>query len=432
MPEPSDDLLTRLRAEADRLDAAAPPVSSTDAGSTTPTPTSRSRWLPAAAVFVVLAGIGATWLLLSGDDDEEQLIVPADPPSTTTTTSTSLVDALFDVPIGIAVVPTEGPVRVLDLDGTQLGSVPAPVEALNGPELMLTEPPTPIDPIDPAEVPPGCTSAFGGGGVRVALCGGDPQRPTQVDVVDVTGSRITLHQEPLDLEAPTGVRAGAWRWALPSPDGQWVLSQWSGECEVPEAFLISLAFDDRPIDLAPVPPWTTSRGLGWTEDGRAIIQLPHSNCGTTAEQPGVYLLDPDSRELTLVVELDQGERAYVWRTPDAMSPIARLLTRATTELDLEYVLIPDGAAPVASFEGHAIDVSGSAESAEVPDGQTLPLLHGEATLLDEPADTILSFVCGDDRTWSLTWRDGEPREVDSMLLLAEMLVPHLYCTLPPR
>ena len=29
------------------------------------------------------------------------------------------------------------------------------------------------------------------------------------------------------------------------------------------------------------------------------------------------------------------------------------------------------------------------------------------------------------------WDEGTP-EVDSMLLLAEQLVPHLYCTLPPR
>jgi hypothetical protein len=34
--------------------------------------------------------------------------------------------------------------------------------------------------------------------------------------------------------------------------------------------------------------------------------------------------------------------------------------------------------------------------------------------------------------WILRWLDEGQPEADSMLLLAEELVPHLYCTLPPR
>lgn len=435
MPELPDDLTARLRDEADRLDAAAPPITPADAGSASPAASTNRRWLPAAAAVIVLAGIGAAWLLLAGDDDEEQLIVPADPPTTTTTTTTVPPLDLLNSSMGIAVVSADDLTRIYDLDGTDLGTLPAPIEAINGPELLVTDPPSPVDPIDPAEVPEGCTSAYGGGGVRVALCGGAAHEVRTIDVIDATGEARRLTGPPFyegDEDVPAQPYAGHWRWALPSPDGRWVLAQWSGECEVPEAFLTRTDGEGVPLELAPVPGGTRSKGLGWTEDGRAIIELGHAACGTTADQPGVYLLDPDTREMTLVVELAERDRAYVSREPAAMSPIARLLTRAQRELDLEYVLIPDGAAPVASFQGHAIDISGSAESADAPGGQTLPLLHGEATLLDGPADTVLSFVCSDERTWSLTWRDGEPREVDSMLLLAEALVPHLYCTLPPR
>lgn len=433
MPELPDDLVARLRAEADRLDAAAPPITPADARGAT-APSHNRRWLPVAAALLVFVAIGAAWLLLAGDDGPEQLIVPADPPSTTTTTTAPpLVDSLFDVTMGIAIVSNDGPVRVLDLDGAELGTVPAPVEAINGPELMLTEPPTPVEPIDPAEVPPGCTSAYGGGGVRVALCGGEAHEVQAIDVVDPTGATRRLTGPPFDDSTPVDAQVGHWRWALPSPDGKWVLAQWSGECEVPTAFLTSA--DGAGVPLLPVGAATTSRGLGWTADGLAIVELRHGACGSTAEVPGVYLVDPDTAELTLVVEVDQGETAYVWRTPDAMSPIGRLLTRAEQELGLEYVLGPDDA-PVAYFEGHQIGINGSAEPGPPdPSSQPLDLLHGQAFLsrpgLVEGAAASLSFTCGG-IDWRLDWWDAGDPEVDSMLLLAEMLVPHLYCTLPPR
>ena len=94
---------------------------------------------------------------------------------------------------------------------------------------------------------------------------------------------------------------------------------------------------------------------------------------------------------------------------------------------------------VMSFEGHQIGVNGTAGAA--PDGtviQTMQLLHGEATIATPEADgptngpgAFVSFTCGG-ISWWLDWYDEGTPEVDSMLLLAEMLVPHLYCTLPPR
>ena len=72
MPEPSDDLTRRLRTEAARLDAAARPITADDARSAVPARPSDRRWLPAAAAVVVLAGVGAAWLLLANDEDEQQ------------------------------------------------------------------------------------------------------------------------------------------------------------------------------------------------------------------------------------------------------------------------------------------------------------------------------------------------------------------------
>jgi hypothetical protein len=447
MPDPTEDLTRRLRAEADRLDDAVPSISTADVRSgRAATPTSR-RWLPAAAAVVILAGIGAAWLLTS-DDDPEQLIVPAEDATTTTTTATTTtleetVDWDSLPALGIAITTPGRPMRLLDLDGNDLGVMAEPTATLIGPTIDLPTT-TPPDPTDPAEVPDGCESAFAGGGVRVSLCGGEPQQPTQIDLVDASGERIRLSGVPFDDTAPTGVRTGLWRWALPSPDGRWVLAQWSGECEVPEAFLTPTAGGGVPLHLDPVPAWTTSRGLGWTPDGRAIIELGDGACGSTAEVPGVYLLDPDTRDMTLVVELTEQDRAFVWNFAPPANVPERMLARALDELGLEACCgEPSHGGPAvtsgAVFEGAEIGINGVPLGGALVDHdliQTMPLLHGEANILDPPADALVDgvrveFGCGS-VIWVLSWwAEGQP-EVDSMLLLAEMLVPHLYCTLPPR
>jgi hypothetical protein len=439
MPDPSDDLTRRLRAEADRLDAAAPPITATDARSSSPAPRSHRRWLPAAAAVLVVAAIGAAWLLLSGDEDPEQLIVPADPLPTTTTTFPW--SDFMDAPMGIAITSGDG-VRVLDLDGTELGTLPPPDDTIDGPELLLAEPPTAVEPIDPAQVPDGCTSAFGGGGVRVALCGGDPAGPIEIDVVDSSGARRPLYEDfPLDPGGTLGI-TGHWLWALPSPDGQWVLAQWQADCGDPVAVLIAVD-DGRGVAVDAVSA-SASRALGWSPEGRAVVQLLEGSCTRTSPRLGVHLRDPSTSldgalELIAPIE-DPTERAYTWQPPVAMSPIGRLLTRAERELDLEYVVGgPNDDMPVARFEGHQIGINGTTEDA--PQGPfigTFPLLHGAATFSQAPPTTwpdgpfaYLSFSCGETEWWLDWWDEGQP-EVDSMLLLAEALVPHLYCTLPPR
>lgn len=94
--------------------------------------------------------------------------------------------------------------------------------------------------------------------------------------------------------APDAGRAGHWAWAALSPDGTTLIAQWSGECESPVAFFVSLpAGAPRPatgeLDWAKAPE---SEALGWTNDGRAIVFLPRpGGCGSAPGKPGVYAYD---------------------------------------------------------------------------------------------------------------------------------------------
>lgn len=109
----------------------------------------------------------------------------------------------------------------------------------------------------------------------------------------------------LDLPLPHGVskheRTGFWAYALPSPDGTKLLEQWSGECEVPTAFL---AAADGSGPMAVTGAWGLqhagmSIGLGWTTNGRAVVNLFDGACGAAMGPPGIYLVDAPG-EATLV------------------------------------------------------------------------------------------------------------------------------------
>lgn len=87
-------------------------------------------------------------------------------------------------------------------------------------------------------------------------------------------------------------KAGHWAWAAVSPDEKTLLAQWSGECEVPLAFLVDLA-NGIPTPVTGESDWAQSPMsvvFGWTTDGRAIVFLPQGGgCGGGASPPGVYL-----------------------------------------------------------------------------------------------------------------------------------------------
>jgi hypothetical protein len=87
-------------------------------------------------------------------------------------------------------------------------------------------------------------------------------------------------------------KVGHWIWAAVSPDEKSLLAQWSGECEVPLAFLVDLA-NGTPTPVTGESDWAGSPmsvALGWTTDGRAVVFLPRGgSCGDGASPPGVYL-----------------------------------------------------------------------------------------------------------------------------------------------
>jgi hypothetical protein len=93
------------------------------------------------------------------------------------------------------------------------------------------------------------------------------------------------------VEGHPGLRDGFWAYALPSPNGSRLLAQWSGECEVPNAFFIdgdSVVTVDGYSHLGPA---SDSSALGWTNDGRAVVTLAGGACSMQFPRPGVYLLD---------------------------------------------------------------------------------------------------------------------------------------------
>ena len=89
---------------------------------------------------------------------------------------------------------------------------------------------------------------------------------------------------------------GHWRWVAESPDAGTLLAQWSAACEVPIAFFVPAAGGKpRPVARDRYGP-AASTALGWTTDGRAIVELEALACAGKAERPGVYLIAPDTGE----------------------------------------------------------------------------------------------------------------------------------------
>ena len=110
---------------------------------------------------------------------------------------------------------------------------------------------------------------------------------------------------------------GHWRWAIPAPDSQHALAQWSGECEVPLAMLVDLrngevspAIGERGAQWTATP---TSYGVGWLPDGRAVVHVIQSECGISAREGGVYLVSPNDRAAKFVAAVGSGDTSIlVW------------------------------------------------------------------------------------------------------------------------
>jgi hypothetical protein len=144
------------------------------------------------------------------------------------------------------------------------------------------------------KVRPTCRRAARDGARVYRVCAffGSGRRESFIMVATDSGRRRRVAGAP-----PSGRltrAAGHWRDVWPSPDGTMLLAQWSGECETPTAFLITL--DDGSMRVVTHHrDWTRapeSEALGWRRDGVALVRLERGLCGTGASRPGVYAIDP--------------------------------------------------------------------------------------------------------------------------------------------
>ena len=151
---------------------------------------------------------------------------------------------------------------------------------------------------------PNCQDAGRSGRSAFRVCY-RPQLSRQAPAAAERHGRLQVSEanEPwrtIEVPHPLGVKlgqpaAGHWDWAAVSPDGEWLLAQWTAECEVPIAFLVPLGGGKAvPVARDRYGP-ATSKALGWTRDGRAIVELPGLSCGSTSQRPGTYVLRPHGK-----------------------------------------------------------------------------------------------------------------------------------------
>jgi hypothetical protein len=105
------------------------------------------------------------------------------------------------------------------------------------------------------------------------------------------GGPVAQGAVPAWLERVKPLRGvGHWRHAVLSPDGNTLLAQWSGECEIPIAYFIPL--DTRKLrPIFPIPHETTA--VAWNDDGRAGVFVNGAACGGGDVRPGLYLVSLD-------------------------------------------------------------------------------------------------------------------------------------------
>lgn len=396
----------------------------------------------ALAVTTVFDGIGRDRV----ETERSPVTQPTAAPSTTvpaqTTTSLSRQTVLTGVAFdqlpeaGVAVVEDEQLV-LLSFDGTELGRGPALSPEAVQQDLSVV---VSFDRVarlvsDGVQAPAGCEGARAAGGVRVALCGREPQVRDRIDRIDHLGRSTTV----------AGVVAGVghWRGAMPSPDGRWVLGQWSAECEVPIAYLIP-AHGGAPVPVAEGDSGTLieSKGLGWTPDGRMVMSLPAGPCSSGGDPAGVYLIDPDTLERTLVRA--GGAPALMWSRQGGFPNDPEVtIQRARRELGLEGCCGEpshggDGALDGVTWEGIGVGVAGNPAGFDLGveftgSVSTPTVAGGDAVMGDTAEGVVVAFTCG-----GVHWTVGgglsdHVADEATVLAVAEALIPHLYCTLadPP-
>jgi hypothetical protein len=316
---------------------------------------SRARWLAVAAAVLVLAAVAGVGLAEARRDPSVE-IRPATTSTATTAAPSTTVGVLpgsdhdLDLPVrgpvpgsGVLVVTDGGVVRMLGPDGTLVATGLSPagrqwpsgeVTARPRGDRVVLHPGRP-DEYPARGLPAGqeCAVLDRTAALTVKTCrtGADTNFGRDLVVAGPAGGerRIVGAVYPGDVYPGTTQEvAGHWVGARISPDGAWLLAQWSGECEVPAAYLVRIAdgavlgADGRPLpppgDAAPGDSWA----LTWAGD-RALIAVTGGPCGGTGDGSAVWSVDPRTGARTKVVPLhDDGdgflaESVCAWVREDA-------------------------------------------------------------------------------------------------------------------
>jgi hypothetical protein len=163
---------------------------------------------------------------------------------------------------------------------------------------------------------PGCFAAARVSAGYVLSCTGPEGKGRKArersDLMLMTPEGTTLITEA-PYTVPKVGAVGHWDSVVPSPDGSTLLAQWSGECEIPEAFFVSLyGSGARPLIPHGRHGGPNTTALGWSPDGRAFAFVPKSpGCGGEFDRSGVYRFDPEGEPPELV--FPTATDAYVTR-----------------------------------------------------------------------------------------------------------------------
>jgi hypothetical protein len=109
----------------------------------------------------------------------------------------------------------------------------------------------------------------------------------------ICGNRFVRDGEALAIGKPPGAKAGHWAKAFLSPDGKTFLAEWSAECEVPTAFFVPArgGVPRLVTGEAKAAQAHPSQADGWSQDGRAIVEVWRGDCGVSRRDMYLVALD---------------------------------------------------------------------------------------------------------------------------------------------
>ncbi len=123
-----------------------------------------------------------------------------------------------------------------------------------------------------------------------AICGKGPTGGRGPSTIERDGSVVARPIEDV----------GRWSNVFLSPDGETLLAQWSGACEIPTAYFVPTN-GGRPRALTDYSKGSAiSIAVGW-QGSKARVRLPVGE--GSARKPGIYVVDPATMAKTLVRRL---------------------------------------------------------------------------------------------------------------------------------